>query len=67
MEIEAFLRRCDAYCGRKQMSSARLSTIIFGSGVTIDRLRAGKGVTVRVLERAAARLDGLETALAAAA
>jgi hypothetical protein len=43
------------------MSLARLSTIIFGSGVTISRLRAGKGVTVKVLERAGRRLTLLES------
>lgn len=63
MSISAFLQRCDAYCDVKGMSRARLSTIILGSGVTLDRLHSGKGVTVRVLERASGRLDDMEAAL----
>jgi hypothetical protein len=60
MSIDAFLARCAAHCDRTGISRARLSTIIFGSGVTLDRLHQGKGVTVRVLERAAERLDERE-------
>lgn len=65
MEISAFLLRCDGYCGRKKTSRARLSTILFGSGVTLARLAEGRGVTVRVLNRASERLDALETQLTA--
>jgi hypothetical protein len=66
MDIEPFLDRCERYCARKSMSQARLSTLIFGSGMTLDRLHAGKGVTVRVLSRAVERLEGLEAALRSA-
>ncbi len=62
MSIQATLSRCDAYCAATGMSPARLSTIIFGSGVTIRRLKAGASVTVRVLDRAAERLADLEAA-----
>jgi hypothetical protein len=63
MEMEAFLARCERYCSAKGMSRARLSTIVFGSGVTIDRLRNGAGVTVRVLNRASERLTLREASL----
>jgi hypothetical protein len=60
MDIHAFLARCDATVASTGISRSRLSTIIFGSGVTIDRLHDGAGVTVRVLDRAAHRLDAWE-------
>jgi hypothetical protein len=56
MDIDNFLKRCEAYCRSKPMSRARLSTLLFGSGITLDRLIAGKGITVRVLDRAICRL-----------
>ena len=57
MDISAFLDQCDRYCATTSLSEARLSTILFGSGMTISRLRKGKGVTVRVLARAVDRLS----------
>lgn len=60
MEIEAFLARCDRLCDATGVSHGRLSTILFGSGVTLDRLKGGKGVTVRVLQRAVERLKAEE-------
>lgn len=63
MDLDDFLLRCDAYCCRSGMSIARLSTIIFGSGVTIGRLRRGAGVTLRVLARANTLLSERESAL----
>jgi hypothetical protein len=71
MEISAFLDRCDRFRTaygdsrhRAPLSEARLSTVLFGSGVTLDRLRLGKGITVRVLARAIERLAIEEGALA---
>ncbi len=60
MEIETFLQRCERFQSSTGMSRARLSTLLFGSGVTIARLVDGKGVTVRVLGRASDRLHDLE-------
>ena len=60
MPIHDLLTRCEVFCETRRMSSARLSTLLFGSGVTIERLRGGGNVTVRVLERAEARLVRLE-------
>ncbi|MDB5433535.1 MAG: hypothetical protein JWP35_4651 [Caulobacter sp.] len=57
MTLSSFLTRCDQYSARVGMSRARLSTILFGSGVTLDRLNGGHSVTLRVLERAIGRLD----------
>ena len=59
MSISHFLGRCDAAAGALNLSRARLSTLLFGSGITIDRLASGAGVTVRVLERAEGRLREL--------
>lgn len=63
MDLSAFLDRCDRYCARRRLSRARLSTILFGSGVTLERLNNGAGVTVRVLGRAETRLAELERTL----
>ncbi|MBL8773900.1 MAG: hypothetical protein JNK30_21110 [Phenylobacterium sp.] len=62
MSLNIFLDRCERYLARRArpMSRARLSTILFGSGATLDRLRSGKTVTVRVLSRAEDRLRDLE-------
>jgi hypothetical protein len=57
MHIQAFLKRCDAAAACHGISRGRLSTILFGSGATIDRLQSGAGVTVRVLDRAIVRLN----------
>jgi hypothetical protein len=56
------LTRCGTFCTEFGMSEARLSTILFGSGRSIERLKAGRDVTTRVLERAAQRLNELEKA-----
>ena len=61
MTLPAFLTRCDEFVADRGMSSARLSTILFGSGATIDRLHDGRSVTIRVLDRAIGRLDKLES------
>lgn len=63
MEIHQFLRRCDAYCAKRRISRARLSTLLFNSGVTLGRLEEGGGVTVRVLGRACDRLAEMEHSL----
>ena len=60
MTLPKFLIRCGCFSADRRMSQSRLSTILFGSGVTIARLRSGRSVTVRVLDRAVARLDALE-------
>lgn len=60
MDIVDILAKCDAYCARKGIASATLSTRLFGSGSTIKRLKDGKQITLRVLSRAYTRLDQLE-------
>lgn len=62
MTLDDFLAACEASAERHGVSRSRLSTIVFGSGVTLDRLRDGKSVTVRVLDRAIARLAEWEAA-----
>lgn len=57
MDLPSFLKDCDAAANVAGVSRSRLSTILFGSGVTLDRLHSGKTVTVRVLQRATDRLD----------
>lgn len=59
MDLQDFLNRCDARRALTGMSEARLSTILFGSGATLKRLRAGAGITIRVLARADERLVAL--------
>jgi hypothetical protein len=62
MELETFLARCDRLCTSSGVSPARLSTILFGSGVTLGRVQAGKNVTIHVLQRAVERLAKEERA-----
>lgn len=62
MTLDAFLARCERALEASGLSQARLSTILFGSGTTLNRLHHGGGVTVRVLDRAAERLTALEVA-----
>lgn len=62
MEIDTFLKRVSRYCSQSGMSEARLSTILFGGGRSIARLREGRDVTTRVLSRAIVRLAALESA-----
>jgi len=56
MNVADFLNECDAFCQKHDRSRARLSTILFGSGATLDRLHSGASVTVRVFDRAVQRL-----------
>ncbi len=49
MTIEAFLTRCDAYCARRGISRARLSTLLFNDGKKLDALANGRDVGVRTL------------------
>lgn len=60
MVISKFLQRCAEVQANQSLSRSRLSTILFGSGITLDRLLSGRSVTVRVLERAERRLDQVE-------
>lgn len=58
--VVPFLDRCEAYRDAAGISRARLSTLIFNSGVTLDRLREGANVTIDVLQRASDQLAELE-------
>lgn len=58
--LSDFLSRCQTVGDQAGISQARLSTILFGSGQTLNRIRAGNGLTLRVLERAQSRLDAFE-------
>jgi hypothetical protein len=44
----------DAYCAARGRSRARVSTIVFNSGQTLDRIAAGKDLTTGNWERAMA-------------
>lgn len=44
----------DLYCAAVQRSRSRLSTIIFGDGMRLDGVAAGKDIQTRSFERAMA-------------
>ncbi len=49
---EALICISDRYCAAKKLSRARVSTIVFNSGMTLDRIAAGKNFTNKSYERA---------------
>jgi hypothetical protein len=42
----------DAYCIARQLSRARVSTIVFNAGSTLDRIVAGRDLNTGTFERA---------------
>lgn len=42
----------DAYCAARKLSRARLSTIVFNAGSTLDRISAGRDLNTGTWERA---------------
>ena len=42
----------DAYCLARQLSRARVSTIVFNAGATLDRIVAGRDLNTGTYERA---------------
>jgi hypothetical protein len=62
--IDRFLVRCDAYRGRRGITTSYLSRILFDDGKTLDSLRAGTaGLTVKRLARASIVLGEFERAI----
>ena len=60
--LQTFIRRCDAYCARRQpaLSRARLSTILFNDGKRLDAIQGGSDIGHRRLLQADADLAALE-------
>ena len=63
MSISQFLERCDAYRARRNVSDARLSTLLFNDGKKIGLLRAGGDIGVLTLARVEQVLAALESEL----
>lgn len=63
MSISQFLARCDAYRARRNVSDARLSTLLFNDGKKIGLLRAGGDIGVLTLARVEQVLAALESEL----
>lgn len=55
-EVKALLKRASALAKRADRSEATVSKWLFGDANTINRLRAGKDITVSTLIRAKAEL-----------
>lgn len=49
---EALICISDIYCAARKLSRARVSTIIFNSGMTLDRIAEGKNFTNKSYETA---------------
>jgi hypothetical protein len=50
--IDQFIVTSNVYCAAHGLSRSRLSTLILGSGVRIDRIEAGADIGSRTLSRA---------------
>ncbi|WP_299347733.1 hypothetical protein [uncultured Maritalea sp.] len=49
---KALLTIANRYCAAKQLSRGRVSTIVFNSGMTLDRIDEGKNFTNKSYETA---------------
>jgi capsid protein len=63
--IAALLARLRAFAQARQISTARVATMVLGNGREIERLEAGGDIGDRKIQRAHAKLDELEAAAAA--